>query len=427
MSTLTNLTELIEAEIISEETARKIQEYYNKKNESSSNRLFVAFGILGAMLVGLGIILIIAHNWDELSRVTKTIFSFLPLFIGQILSGVIILKKTDSTGLRESTSAFLFLSVGASISLIGQTYNIPGNVNTFLITWMLLCLPLIYLLKSSISSLLYLIGITYYSVNTGYWTYPFSESYTYWLLLLLSLPHYYLLFKENNKSNFLFFHHWFIPISVIICLGTVAKQTGELMYIAYFSLFGLLYLIGQLKLFNHQNLINNGYQITGSLGTILLLFALSFDWFWEDLRAENYAIGEIISTPEFLASLILSSLASVLLYQKYKNSPLHNIRPFTLVFILFIITFILGIYSSLAVVFINLIVFGLGILTILNGAKRNHLGILNYGLLIITVLVICRFFDTDLSFILRGMMFLSVGAGFFVTNYWMLKKRMKNE
>ena len=33
----------------------------------------------------------------------------------------------------------------------------------------------------------------------------------------------------------------------------------------------------------------------------------------------------------------------------------------------------------------------------------------NYGLIIITALVICRFFDTDLSFVLRGLLFISVG------------------
>jgi hypothetical protein len=66
-------------------------------------------------------------------------------------------------------------------------------------------------------------------------------------------------------------------------------------------------------------------------------------------------------------------------------------------------------------------------LTILDGAKKDHLGVLNYGLLIIMVLAVCRFFDTDLSFIIRGLLFVSVGIGFFATNYWMLKKRKANE
>jgi hypothetical protein len=53
----------------------------------------------------------------------------------------------------------------------------------------------------------------------------------------------------------------------------------------------------------------------------------------------------------------------------------------------------------------------------------NHLGILNYGLVIISILVACRFFDTDMSFVLRGLIFVSLGLGFFAVNYWMIKKR----
>ena len=83
MSIHSDLSELLKAEIISPETADDIRAYYQKKKEQSGNRLFVVFGILGAILVGLGIILIIAHNWDELSRTTKTFFALLPMLIGQ--------------------------------------------------------------------------------------------------------------------------------------------------------------------------------------------------------------------------------------------------------------------------------------------------------------------------------------------------------
>lgn len=171
-----DIPELVKADVISQETADKIRDYYRKQGGQSTNRLFIVFGILGAILVGLGIILIIAHNWDELSRTTKILLAFLPLLVGQVLCGFVLLKKQDSVAWRESGTSFLFFTVGASISLVSQIYNIPGNLSSFLLTWMLLCLPLIYVMRSSIASLLYLIGITYYACEASYWTYPFSES-----------------------------------------------------------------------------------------------------------------------------------------------------------------------------------------------------------------------------------------------------------
>jgi len=427
MSIIKEIPELLKAEIITQDTADRIQDYYKNKKGASTNRLFIVFGILGAILVGLGIILIIAHNWDELSRATKTLFAFLPLVVGQALCVYSITKKQNSDAWKESGTAFLFFSVGASISLVSQVYNIPGNLSSYLLTWMLLCLPLLYVMKSSIASLLYLIGITYYAGEVGYWSYPSSESYLYWLLLLLALPHYFLLYKEKPKSNFMTFHNWCIPLSIVIVLGTIAYNMEEIMFVAYVSIFGLLYLIGDVAFFSSQKLRNNGYKIIGSLGTIVLLMVLSFDWFWEELREKDLQFSEIISTPEFLVSTIISLLATGLLYLNQKGKSFKEIKPLAPVFIVFILTSILGLTSSISFILINISVFVIGILTVKDGAKQDSIGLLNFGLLIITALVICRFFDTDLSFVVRGILFVSVGAGFFFTNYWMLKKRKENE
>jgi hypothetical protein len=282
-------------------------------------------------------------------------------------------------------------------------------------------------MQSSIASLLYLTGITYYAGELSYGFYETSESYLYWMLLLAALPYYYRLYRKKPESNFMIFHNWMVPLSLIIILGTVAKDEGELMYIAYFSLFGLLYLIGNSTFFKLQRLRNNGYKILGSLGTIVMLLILSFDWFWDDLRNNDLHFNEVITSPEFFASLVISLLCLGIFYFQQKNKSPKEIEPIAIVSLLFIITFIIGLSSLVSVVLINFFVFTIGILTILDGAKNEHLGILNYGLLIIVALAICRFFDTDLSFVIRGILFVSVGIGFFATNYWMIKKRKTNE
>lgn len=426
MRILKELPELTRAGIITQKTADKILDHYKNKSGSSTHRLLIVLGILGAILVGLGIILIIAHNWDGLPRSTKTFFAFLPLLIGQFFCGFSLIKKQNNILWRESSTAFLFFAVATSISLVSQVYNLPGSLSSFLLTWMLLCLPLLYLMNSSTASLLYIIGITCYAAEV-YWSYPPGESYHYWILLLLALPHYYRLQKKKPESNFTIFHNWIIPLSLVVALGTLAERTEELMFIAYFSLFGLFYTIGNKNFFAHQKLRNNGYLIIGALGTLVLLLNLSFGAFWEKLRGTDLPLDEIIRAPEFYAASIISLLAGRALYKQYRSKSLIEIKPLAMVFLLFIIIFIIGIYTPISMVLINLLVLAIGILTLRDGAKQNHLGVLNLGLLIVTALVACRFFDTDLSFVIRGNMFLSVGVGFFVANYWMLKKRKTNE
>ena len=79
--------------------------------------------------------------------------------------------------------------------------------------------------------------------------------------------------------------------------------------------------------------------------------------------------------------------------------------------------------ETIPTILVNALLFVLGLITIKIGADRFHFGVLNYGLFIITSLVVCRFFDTNMSFVVRGLLFVAVGFGFFITNYWMLKKQ----
>jgi len=423
MNLIKDLPELTQAGVISKETASAIQDFYEKKKNSSNNPLFIIFGILGSILVGLGIILILAHNWDELGRVTKTIIAFVPLVTGQLTCAYVFFKKSNSNAWSESASAFLFIAVGASISLISQIYNIPGNLGSFLLTWSLLCLPLIYLMKSSIASILYLIGITCFACEANYWSSSSNESQWFWFLYLGVLPHYYHLYKNKPISNFMTFHNWIIPISLLIVLGSVAQSTEELLVPAYFSLLGLFYLIGDLEFIRNQKSRNNGYRILSSIGTIGMLLVLSFDWYWDHLKYTNFSFKEFLLAPEFIATAIITILAGGLLVMKFKNSSFNTFKPISFLLLAFIGIFLVGMYSNAAIILINFCVLALGILTIRNGAQQNHLGIMNFGLLIITALVTCRFFDTDLSFVIRGIMFLAVGTGFFSLNYWLLKKR----
>ena len=418
-----DLTELLTAGIINQDTAEKIEQYYQDKAGPPQNKMVIVFGILGSLLVGLGIVLILAHNWDHLSRVVKTVFAFLPMLAGQAICAYALWKQRDSTVWREGGSTFLVLAIGACISLISQIYNISGSLDSFLLTWAVLTLPIIYVMRSSTASLLYIIGITWYACETGYWGHDSHESYVYWGLLLLALPHYYFLYKQHSGSNFFTFHNWFIPLSVIIVLGTIATDIEETMFIAYMSLFGLLYLIGNTRVLRDQKIRNNGYLVLGSLGTVALLLFLSFDWFWEDLRGKDFSTEQWMTSPEFIVSIVLTVAAVALLaYEKINEKPL-TIKPAEYIFILFIGIFLVGLSSPLVTLLINILTLAVGILTIREGARNYHFGILNYGLLIVTALVICRFFDTDLSFILRGLLFVGVGFGFFFANYWMSKKK----
>ena len=123
----------------------------------------------------------------------------------------------------------------------------------------------------------------------------------------------------------------------------------------------------------------------------------------------------------------MTFIAAGLLIFQQRNKPVKEIQPISIIFILFLFTFLIGLFTPYAVILINIFVFTIGLYTIWNGSNLDNLGILNYGLLIITALVVCRFFDTDLSFVMRGILFILVGLGFFTANYVTIKRRGTNE
>jgi uncharacterized membrane protein len=423
MSAQKYLPELLDAKVIDEETAEKIRKYYRERKSAATGRLFIVFAILGSLLVGLGIILIIAHNWDSLTISVKAVLAFVPLITGQVFCGFVIAKRYENIGWREASAVFVSLAVGASIGLVSQIYHIPGNFAAFMLTWMILVLPVVYIMRSSVTSLLYICGVTVYGFDAAYGNGQ-SGGYLYWLLLFAVVPFYcFTLIRNMPKSNFTVMHNWFLPLSVIILLGSVADSFPSWMYPAYVSVFGILMLIGNLTQFQYENGFSNGFQVLGFLGTLVVLILLSFPDNWRGFNYNNATGVELFYSPEFIVFAGVSTIALALAIYEYRTKLLSRIPVLELFFVMFAITFFLGLYTQIAVVLINIYVLALGIWVIREGERRNHLGVLNFGLAIIGVLAISRFFDSHITFVIRGLIFLAVGVGFFVTNYRMIKKR----
>jgi uncharacterized membrane protein len=417
---LNELPSLLEAGVISAETAERIRAHYAAGESREQGRLPLIFGILGAMLVGLGIILIIAHNWDDLSRSSKTFFSFLPLVCAQVLCGFVLLKKQESTVWRETAATLLFFSAGAAIALVSQTYNIPGDLKSFIRIWMLLCVPIIYIMRSSMASLLFIAGITWYACLTGYWRYGMSGAELYFLFLLAVLPWYIYLLMKKPAWNFTLFHNWLLPVSLTISLGVLVEDSWRLMFVSYMSLFALFYFFSREEIFNKHRRLGNGYALIGMAGTLGSLLFLSYDEFWESNRHFDYLSG---NGAEIFSAILLTALAVFMLFRQERGKELMTINPIGFAFLVFMLFYLGRTDAFFAMVFFNVLVFSIGIYYIRKGAKQDHLGILNSGLLIISALVLCRYFDSNLSFIARGILFVGTGAGFFYTNYRMLKKR----
>ncbi len=415
------LPELVENGVISKDVAIKIESYYKSKNSDNPNRLFTVFGVLGSILIGLGIILILAHNWDVFPKTVKTLLAFIPLLIGQTLVGFSMLKKKSRTW-KEASGTFLFFAVGASMAMVSQIYNIPGNFSSYMLTWVLLCAPLIYLLKSNGLALLHMVFATIYACEYGY-SYGDNVPWVYLLLILTLMPYYVGLIQKRSKENITSIFNWLLPLSLVVVLGAFIVRFDELIFLSYIILFGLFYNLGKMPKFDNLKLRQNGYLVLGSMGTVVLLLITSFKWVWRDV----YGIVGTDMRDVSLVAVLFTAAVFALVYLFMKNR-VEKTNLFHFIFMIMSALFFIGLTNAVIPTIIsNVLLFALGVNAIKIGVDKMHFGVLNYGLTIVAALIFCRFVDTNMGFAIKGLLFVVVGMGFFVTNYVMFKKQRNKE
>jgi len=416
-----DIQDLVKQGVIDEITADRITEYYDLKQPNSINRILMVFGTLAASLIGMGIILIISHNWDNLGISLKTLIAFLPLLISQGLCLYSLKHKENSAVWRETCAALLFFSIGACMAMVSQIYNLQGEVSGFLILWMLLALPIVYLLPSSVVSLFYCIGITSAVENkSNDWALSIMEyPWPSLLLFAMCLPYYYHLMKKRQGSNSLILHHWVIAICGIIVLMKTDGFGGFHETMLSAMLIGGIYLgIGRLPIFDNFEKLPQAYNILGTAGTLILLFIAAFQFSW-DITSVHL---DMVKT-SFLG---LAALALMIWNLINRNGDRWSILP--IVFgIYFLLVNVFNGNSTVAILIMNLLLLAIGIEYIFKGHRTDRFSQFNLGLVIISATIIARFLEWEVDFVIRGICFVVLGLLFFAANYFLVRKTQTND
>ena len=114
----------------------------------SMNYLIKAITYLSLICIGLGIISIISANWQEIPDSLKLIIDFSVLFVSlYALNKSIIDRENKKSEYLVILNSFLIL---ATIGLVGQIYQLQGELVDSLLFWSILTLP--FLLFTQIKS-----------------------------------------------------------------------------------------------------------------------------------------------------------------------------------------------------------------------------------------------------------------------------------
>ena len=381
-------------EIITPEQSEQIKLKYPEAK--AANQLVLVFSIIGSLLVGTGIILILATNWWNLPLMIKVILAFLPLVTAQGICIFTFKRKFYSAAFREGSTIFLSLSFFAALALIGQIFHMPSDLQSFVLVCILFSLPGIYLFRAKAVLAIYVAGALFVSWDAPGWM---SMALT-----LLVLPFFYLEFTQTKHKDVLNYLLFLCTLMMTNTVLTLLIDDAEILETALACGLVALFVdaafrkISNIYFFTWAKRISI-FCITATL--LIAAFSLSY-------RDNMTAFG------------CVAVVGTALLYAAIRYS---TVKKFASTDLFALAAVMLTLSASVAGIMANVLLAAMGVFYIVRGSKSLALGNLNFGMLLVLFPIGMRFFDSSASLLGRGVVFVLLGAVFLGVNIYISRRK----
>jgi hypothetical protein len=352
--------------------------------------------------------------------VSRAVVSLGILVAAQLLAGFVLMKKMASTVWRESSAAFLMLALGAAIALIGQTYHLADDFARFMFIWMLLSIPIPYLLRANTPAVFYLLGCTVWVCDSSLANTPSRQ--LIWLLMLPFMPYYLQLLKTARYKTITATISWIFLICFYIWFGiALDKYMGAADLLVYNSLFVITFFIGVLWFDSKEaSAWKKPFIQMGFLGLVSTSITLTVRGVWQ-LLSNHYAALGFMGWISIAAALLFVTILG--LRAAKQDKWLGGIACLPVIGIISYCLLGMGISVSWLDVLFNIVFFCLSVGMISKAAFETRQYQLNIGMLLVSAQVLLRFFDMDFSFVARGIVFIIAGAAFFAVNLILVRRK----
>lgn len=405
---------LVEEGVLPQEAAERLRARYPADEDGAGRRIVVVlFGVLGALFIGGGVILLLAHNWEALTRPVRAVLSLAPL-AGSIAAATWVVAADRTAAWREGIATLWMLSIGASIALISQTYNLPGSWTAFLLTWLLLAVPIPYVLRSPTAALLYLLGLAAWVPSSHFGP---GAPVLFWPLLALLGPFVVDRLRSRPAAASSEALTWFVALTTAVGLGASLEPLDDLWGPHFVG--GCLALWAAAKI-GHSRRWQRPLRLVGGLGVLGGSLVLSFADPWPRRVLEE---ADDLLTWDALVVLAVGLGAAALVVLAWRRDRRALTLGAALPVVWVGLALALHVDEAVAAVLLNLYLLATGVALLVQGTRADSLGRANAGAALVGLLVLLRFFDTDWGFLVRGAAFIAVGLALLLVNVALLRRR----
>lgn len=416
------LPDLIARGVLTPETADALKRHYGTSDRSAAAGWGqVLLASFGALLVGGGIILILAHNWEDLGRPARAAIAIGVLVLAQALTAFAVARRPASVPWTEAASGFLVASVGAAIALVGQTYHVGGTLEGLLQAWLWLVVAVPYITGSSLASILTWALLLVRVFNMSWRDVPIDP----WLVAAAALPFVVVRVRRDPRS-------WRTALTAIAAaigifsVGTVIASNGWHGLWAIFDVSLLAAIVGAAAWPPDRDAIEQWRRrllVPAWLGLIAVGTILTFDDVWRTVTVDERTGAQAAVMISAIVAVLCAAFASVVAIRLARAGRLAAATAAAAA----PLVVVLHAFSMLDVqlpgwIAFNLWLLAFGVVTLAGGVRAAALGTANLGLLALGALIVARFFDTDLSFLARGLVFVAFGVGCLAVNVWMMRQ-----
>ncbi|MBI5095401.1 MAG: hypothetical protein HZB26_23580, partial [Candidatus Hydrogenedentes bacterium] len=196
-----------------------------------------------------------------------------------------------------------------------------GDLPAFILTWMLLSLPLVYLFNASTPAALYLAGIAAWTGNVMH---EGSQKLCFWALLILFIPHYATAMIRDAGG----FRATALSWALLACMSVATGLSIEgvmpgIWIVVYASLMTSIYLVGTLWFDDAPSAWRRPFQTIGQRGIVVLSFILTFREPWRHIGWHYYGARGYQTTfgaaADYAMTISLTILAVSLLLRCVRN------------------------------------------------------------------------------------------------------------
>jgi len=413
--------------IIQDSQARTIRGLYPAQQAARPWALIVFSGI-GSVIIGLGVILLFAYNWDDMSKVAKLGTIFSALIISHIIGISLFLKSERFEKMGESLTILGTMLFGAGIWLIAQIYHIEEHFPTAFFIWGLGALALAWTMPSIAQAIVAAILFTVWVMTEAI---SFDTSIPYALVFILLL--FPLAYKQ--RSSLLL---GVLLLAMAISTIFVAVHTAE--SATFHSLLGLLVLYVSIGLIHQKfSKFENFapvYFFIGLAGYFLTIFLLSFPELNREVLKDTKMFPNISVVLYWLIPLVLAiagwiAVSKDLIKKTKFKCYSHDLLLLPLVLIFFCCYSLMPakiFYWPVTAIF-NLVFLAHTGMLMAKGCKEVKPAMAMAGALLLAALTFARFTDLFESLATRGVIFIVVGIILFSQGFFYIrtKKRIKEQ